>query len=258
MRPYHDTENQRHPLSRRYAARLLLGLACVLATPAALAQLSGSVAVLSDYRWRGLSLSDNRATPQLTLNYDSDAGWYAGAMASHARLQETGTAQLVAYGGYARRLAGGAGWEAGATQTIFTRTGSDNYAEAYAGVSGEQVSARLYYSPRYFGRAAHTLYAEANGFLRLGATLRLVGHAGLLRALGGADQIGMPSGHRADFRLGLAAQVGDIDLQLARVTRAAYRYPGYAGHAGYPSYPGSPPDKVRQGHAFVLSGSYAF
>jgi len=249
MRPYHDTENKRHPLSRHTMANWLLGLACAMGAPAAIAQFSGSVAVLSDYRFRGLSLSGNGATPQLTLNYDSDAGWYAGAMASHARLEETGTAQLVAYGGYAQRLPGGMGWEAGATQTVFTRVGADNYFEAYAGISGEQVSARLYYSPRYFGRPAQTLYAEANGFLRLGETLRMVAHIGLLRALGGKEDIGPLSGHRYDYRLGLAAQLCDIDLQLARVTRAAYRYP---------SYPGYPPYKGRQPRAFVLSASYSF
>jgi len=249
MRPYHDTEKQRRPLSRRSTAGLLLGLASVLGAPAAWAQFSGSVAVLSDYRFRGLSLSDNSATPQLTMNYDSDAGWYAGAMASHATLEESGTAQLIAYGGYAQRLPGGLGWEAGATQTVFTRVSADNYLEAYVGVSGEQVSARLYYSPRYFGRPAQTLYAEANGFLRLGETLRLVAHIGLLRALGGEDNIGPLSGHRYDYRLGLATRLGDIDLQLARATRAAYRYP---------SYPGYPPYQGRQPHAFVLSASYSF
>jgi uncharacterized protein (TIGR02001 family) len=249
MRPDHDPENQRHSLSRRRSAGLLLGLACVLGAPSAFAQLSGSAAVLSDYRFRGLSLNDDRPTPQLTLNYDRDDGWYAGAMASHAKLEETSTAQLVAYGGYARRLPGGVGWEAGVAQTVFTQLSADNYAEAYVGVSGEQVSARLYFSPRYFGRPVRTLYAEANGFLRLGETLRLVGHAGLLRALGGEDSIGPLSGHRFDFRLGLAAQVGDFDVQLARVTRAAYRYPSYPG---YPPYVGPRP------HAFVLSAAYSF
>lgn len=233
-------------------AGLLLGLACAIHAPATFAQVSGSLAVLSDYRFRGLSLSDNSATPQLTLNYDSNAGWYAGTMASHARLEETGTAQLVAYGGYAQRLPGGMGWEAGATQTVFTRVGADNYFEAYVGVSGEQVSARLYYSPRYFGRATQTVYAEANGFLRLAETLRLVGHIGLLRALGGEDHIGPLSGHRYDYRFGLATQVGNVDLQLARVTRAAYRYPSYPGYPGYPPYQG------RQPRAFVVSASYSF
>ena len=121
MRRYFDTENKRQSLGRHYAARLLLGLATSLAAPAALAQLSGSFAVTSDYRFRGRSLNDDHATPQLTLNYDSDAGWFGGAMASHAELDDTGTAQVLAYAGYARRLPGGIGWEAGATQAIFTR-----------------------------------------------------------------------------------------------------------------------------------------
>jgi len=248
MRPDLDTEDQRHSLSRQRQAGWLLGLACVLAAPAALAQLSGSLAVLSDYRFRGRSLSDNAASAQLTLNYDRDDGWYAGAMAARAKLEDSPSAQLVAYGGFAQRLPGGLGWEAGATQAVFTGASAANYVEVYAGLSGEQVNARLYYSPRYFGSSTRTLYAEANGFLRLGETLRLVGHAGLLRALGG-DASGSVSGQHLDYRLGLAAQVGDIDLQLARVTGIARRYPAYGG---YPAYLGPRP------RAYVLSASYSF
>jgi uncharacterized protein (TIGR02001 family) len=214
----------------------------------AVAQLSGSLAVLSDYRFRGRTLSDNGPTAQLTLNYDRDDGWYAGAMAARAKLEDSPGAQLVAYGGYAQRLPGGIGWEAGATQTVFTGSGAANYFEGYAGVSREQVNARLYYSPRYFGSATRTVYFEANGFLRLGETLRLVGHAGLLRSLGG-DSAGTMRGQRHDYRLGLAAQVGEVDLQLARVTGITRRYPAYGG---YPAYAGPRP------RAFVLSAAYSF
>jgi len=248
MRPDHDPEDQRHAVSRQRTAGCLLGLACAMAAPAALAQFSGSLAVLSDYRFRGRSLSDNGPTAQLTLNYDRDDGWYAGAMAARAKLDDSPGAQLVAYGGYARRLPGGMGWEAGATRTVFTGAGAANYVEGYAGVSGEQVSARLYYSPRYFGTATRTVYAEANGFLRLGETLRLVGHAGMLRSLGG-DADGTVGGQRHDYRLGLAAQVGGVDLQLARVTGIARRY---RADGGYPAYLGPRP------RAFVLSASYSF
>jgi uncharacterized protein (TIGR02001 family) len=249
MRRYHITEDKRHPLGRLHPARIVLGLAFLLTAPAALAQFSGTLAVLSDYRFRGRSLNDDHATPQLTLNFDSNAGWFAGAMGAHATVADTGTPQLIAYGGFARRLANGVGWEAGATQTVFTRIGSYNYSEAFVGLSGEQISARLYYAPRYFGRPARTAYAEANGFLRLGETLRLVGHAGLLHAFAGEEYVGQLSNRRYDFQLGLAARVGDFDLQLARATRAARRYPAYAG---YPAYVGPEP------HAFVFSAAYSF
>jgi len=249
MRRYLDTEDKRQSIGRHYAVRLLLGLAMGLAAPAAFAQLSGSFAVMSDYRFRGRSLNDDHATPQLTLNYDSDAGWFAGGMASHAEIEDTGTAQVVAYAGYARRLASGIAWEAGATQAVFTRISAYNYAEAFIGLSGEQASARLYYAPRYFGRPARTLYGEINAFIPLGEALRLIGHAGLLRALDGTRSLGMESGHRYDFQLGLAAHVGDIDLQLVRATRTARRYPAASG---YPAYTGPQPQ------AFVLSASYSF
>ena len=46
------------------------------------ARVSGSVAVVSDYLFRGVSLSEGRPAAQLNVNYDDASGWYAGGFAS--------------------------------------------------------------------------------------------------------------------------------------------------------------------------------
>jgi uncharacterized protein (TIGR02001 family) len=245
MRRHFYIEDQRPSVKRRFRASIALSLALAQCTHAAMAQVSGSLAVLSDYRFRGRTLNSGDATPQLTLNYDSDSGWYAGAQATHATVDETGTAQLVAYGGYAHRLSGGVSWETGLTETVFTRAGANNYAEAYVGLAAEQISARVYYAPHYFGRPYRTVYGEVNGFLPLIGPLRLTGHAGILHALSGEGGTFLPSGHHYDTRIGVAATFGDWSVQLARATRtrAAARYPG---------------DMAPRPPAFVLSAAYSF
>ena len=66
----------------------LLGAAGLAMSAAAQAQLGASVAADSDYRFRGVSLSDSRPGLRLTLNYDAPAGWYAGASATRVELAQ--------------------------------------------------------------------------------------------------------------------------------------------------------------------------
>jgi uncharacterized protein (TIGR02001 family) len=238
---------RRHPAYQPPALNGALALALLLAAGGAAAQTSGSVTLLSDYRFRGLSLSDDAPSAQLGLNYDSPQGWYAGAQAAGANLRERGMVQLTAYGGLARRLASGWSWEAGASASGFTRSHDSDYTEWYAGLASERLGLRLYFSPRYFGRDLRTAYGEANGFYPVSDNVKLVLHGGALRYLprDGAD---VPT--RYDGRLGLAAALGDWNVQLAWVT-ASSRGPGTGA---YPSPYYAAPSR----QALVLSVAYAF
>lgn len=198
------------------------------------AQTSVSVALLSDYRYRGETLSDGKPAPQINVNLDSDSGWYGGVLASgNVHLGDRHMAQVLAYGGYAQRLASGWSWEAGATETAFTQASDKNYGELYVGLSGERVSGRLYFAPHYFGYDSRTLYAEINGVYPLHDQLNLVGHAGLLHTLAGAPWPGVPAGSRYDARIGLGTTIGDWSAQLAwlLVQRSDTHYQYYDGHS---------------------------
>jgi len=84
------------------------------------AQVSGSASLLSDYRYRGVSLSRNRPAAQLAVAYDDASGWYGGAFASTVQLVYPATRELqvVSFAGYARRLPSGLSWEAGADYSV--------------------------------------------------------------------------------------------------------------------------------------------
>ena len=49
------------------------------------ADVAFNVGAVTDYRYRGISLSDDQPAAQLTLVYDAPRGWYAGAFASSVR-----------------------------------------------------------------------------------------------------------------------------------------------------------------------------
>jgi uncharacterized protein (TIGR02001 family) len=56
-------------------------LAALAAAPAALAQTSADLSVVSEYAMRGVSLGRNPAV-QLRVDHDFDGGWYAGTFGS--------------------------------------------------------------------------------------------------------------------------------------------------------------------------------
>jgi uncharacterized protein (TIGR02001 family) len=181
----------------------------------------------SEYVARGMSLSQGRPAPQLRLDLDA-GGWYAGALLSPVRLDETGArGQVLAYGGYAQRLASGLGWETGVLGATLAGTCAYRYHELYAGLSGERVAGRVYYSPSYYGDAA-TVYAELNGSAPLRDGLALVGHLGLLHPLGNAED---EARRRLDLRVGLSFVRGNWNVQLALLANLPRRHGPDAPHA---------------------------
>ena len=196
------------------------------------AQFSGTATVVSDYRYRGVTLSDEKPALQLGLNYDTPQGWYAGAFGSTVRLAPpVGIGvQGIVFGGLASRLPSGVTLEAGGDYAMFTGTTYDNYGEVFLGASTENVGARVYYSPRYFGQGGSALYGELNASHPLSGSFRLVAHVGLLRtqyyAVYGAPQ----RKNVVDGRVGLGADFGTVHAELAWVAvsaaDAAYRVAG--------------------------------
>lgn len=204
----------RHPACRPWSVIATAG-AVLLCAGTATAQVGGNIALLSDYRFRGVSMSDGHPVSQLTLNYDDPDSWYWGVQASGVNLHERGGTQWIAYAGMARRLASGWSWEAGASRSVLPRDHGSDYGEWYAGLAAERLGFRLYFSPHYVGRDTRTLYAEMNGFYPMPGGFKLVAHIGVLRPL---PHAGMEAASmRRDGSLGLAAALGDWNAQLAWV-----------------------------------------
>ena len=181
------------------------------------AQVGGSILAETDYRYRGVSLSGEDPTLHLSLSYDHPAGWYAGAsLAAVELVPGFRRAATTGYAGYVQRSAAGWAWEAGATVSHFSGFSGYDYGEAFAGVIGERWSARLYFSPDYFGRNARTLYGEVNGGVPISPMFRAFVHLGVLSRLSGTAPEGVEE-VRYDVRAGIGARMGGSDLRLAWV-----------------------------------------
>jgi uncharacterized protein (TIGR02001 family) len=208
-------------------ALVLAGRAC--------AQVAASASVASDYRYRGVSVSDGRPTLGLDLSYDR-AGAYLGGSLIAGRLPGSGLGVIgsIEYLGYARRMGGDVVVDVGLTHSRFEQYyDTYNYAgssyrtdtEAYAGLRTRHISYYVHYSPRYFGDGARTLYVEVDPTFPLNGRWRLFGHLGALTPL---DRAGPASPREQyDARAGLAARYGRGELQIAWTSARPGTDPGY-------------------------------
>ena len=197
----------------------MAGLLCAPAMAAA--QLAGNVALLSDYRFRGESLTGGRPALQASLNYDHSSGLFAGGLVSNVRVEPDviGLGAQV-YGGYAHPIGERAAWEAGLVTYAFPQpsTGATyNYTEAFVGASFDNVSSRLYYTNSYFG-AGPGAYLELNGRRALTARISLVGHLGYLRLNEPREPSTSSERHGiVDFLAGVAVEVEGFTFALSVV-----------------------------------------
>jgi uncharacterized protein (TIGR02001 family) len=211
--PFYDHDRQpSHPapaLTGAFVFCLAAALPALLAAPGAMAQTSADLSVVSEYTVRGMSLS-SRPAAQLRIDHDFDAGWYAGTFATPISLYGRGQGLLIVYGGRALPLTTRLSWDAGVTRTIYLRNHEVDYHEFYAGLTFDQVNARVAYSPAYYG-AGRTLYLDLNGGIPLGERVALALHAGVLHPFDAdyrwADR------DRTDLRATLAYDTGDWRLQ---------------------------------------------
>lgn len=205
--------------------RIVAACGLLLVANAVRAQANASVTLVSDDRYRGVSLSDGEPAAQAGLGFDANSGAYAGAFASTAELYRHHMVRWVGYAGWAGRVGHGISWDVGAQYTGFSGASGDGYPELYAGMSGERLGVRVAYDWRYFG-GDDALYTSVDAQQPLSRRVRLLGHLGWLHPVHDAD-----AAPAYDARLGVGVHVAGFDLQLARTFLHAdwsdYRYAAY-------------------------------
>lgn len=201
----------------------------LLCSAAAQAQVSGSVSVESDYRYRGYSLSDGRPVAKLLLQYDAAGGGYGGVQLRRARAApglDAGV-DLLGYAGYASRLGSTVALDAGVALYTYSAKSHNNYQELHIGLSTERYAVRASYSPNLLGFGARTLYLQADSSYALADGWSLFGHIGHMQALGADKVYGKAA--LTDMRLGVGTGLGEWNLQLAWDAADTGAYDGYRG-----------------------------
>ena len=213
----------------------------------ATAQVAASLSIASDYRLRGVSLSDRNPVLALSVSDDLANGVYLGGSAIGAAPSGDG-ARLVGnmeYAGYAARLENGLTWDVGLDNQVFrvpTPTPLRlSYSEAHVGLSNGDVSARLYYSPNYLRPGLSIAYLEVGGVLRPTDDWRVAAHLGFFKPLAGTGGTTVRR-ERTDVRLDIVRRFRSGELGL-----------GWAAAS-----PAALPAPARSRGAFVLSATASF
>jgi uncharacterized protein (TIGR02001 family) len=216
----------------RALRRLGLFLGLLLAAAEATAQISGSFALLSDNRFRGVSLSDRRPALQAGIAYDHASGLFAGALASTVMVDGADSSlSAQGYVGFAYPLSQRLAFDAGGARYVYPQpvtAGSYDYTEVFAGVvladvvvagvALDRVQARLHYSDDYFGGGARALYTDINSAIDLSPAFALVAHLGYLaRSAQTSTRPGVAPSTQWDAKLGLVTEVAGLNLELSVV-----------------------------------------
>jgi uncharacterized protein (TIGR02001 family) len=211
--------------------RAALSTSLFLFCGVAIAQTGGSIAFISDYRYRGVSLSDERPTLRLSVAHDDPSGWYGGASLTGVSLiPPRRQLQMLGYAGYAGRLSDRLGWEAGAIVVHFGVDSQFDYHEWFTGVQGDRWNMRLHYAPDYFGSRARTAYGELNVGLPLSPMTRATAHVGALKRVGGAPADGGRLDLDASLGLAVARDAWEVRLDWIAGGRSGV-YPVAYGRA---------------------------
>ena len=204
----------------------LILVSCLAASPGHAADVSASAGVVSDYRYRGLSLSDGKPAVQASISLEQDRGLYGELWGS--TIDEPGFAAKVEIdltAGYAVQLAENLQLDLSTTYFLYPGEASSNYAEA--SVVAEMDLGRT--SPRFGlslappqrgtedeeGRARSNLYSFVGVSHEVGG-LPLTLDAELGWERGVFDET--PGGGKWDWQLGADYRRG--------VVRAGLRYSG--------------------------------
>lgn len=182
--------------------------------------IEGNVSFVSDYRFRGVSLSDETLALQGGLDASWESGFYIGSWGSSIEPVGGSELELDLYAGYGGALPGGVGYDAGVIVYTFPGEGDAEYAEIYGALSAMtgivESTAGIAYAPEQDNIGDDdNLYIYYSGEVALTDALGLNFGAGYeAGAFGDLDGDG---DDKIDWTLGLVLAAAGLDWGLAYV-----------------------------------------
>lgn len=219
---------------------------------------SGSAALVSDYRFRGVSQTDEEMAVQAGFTVTHESGAYVGTWASN--LSGWGTfgganMELDLYGGYKFGVGSGGTLDVGLTWYMYPGGADEtDFAEGYAKLSGTMgpvsLTAGVAYAPKQEalgnysatpdsrGQKEDNLYLWGDGAVGVPSTpVTLKGHIGYSDGNPGLGPNGTsvaPTGKYWDWLIGADVAVGPLTLGVAYVdtdisrSESAYLLPNFS------------------------------
>ena len=225
------------------------------AAPTPALTITGGVTGVSQYRFRGISLSDEKPTVQGTINLNHKSGFYAGAWASGLDgFGELGGSnlELDLYGGYKHEVVPGATVDVGVLYYAYpgSKGGNFEFFEPYANVSGAvgpgTAKFGLNFAPSDKGIGGHSnLYTFGEYVLPIkGTPISLNSHVGYSQ---GRTTL-TPGRHYLDWSLGATASWRNLTAGVAYVDTNISRRDAYSA--------GATPGIVDSAVVFSLGASF--
>jgi len=205
--------------------KMILGVsaaATMMASSIAAAEISANVAFTNDYRFRGISQTDERFALQGGFDYAHESGIYAGTWASNVDF--AGSSELDLYAGYGADISEQVSLDFNVLYFYYpgqnrTAQGADfNYVELTPGISysGDAVSGSLSvsYSPDFFAESEDGYYYNLGVDIPLTNGIGLGLHAGH-QTIDDNAAFGTPD--YTDWSVSLSKSFGDLDWSVSYV-----------------------------------------
>ncbi len=186
------------------------------------AEISANVALVSDYRFRGISQSNTSAAIQGGFDYGFENGFYVGTWGSSVDFDSTvgfnGSLELDVYAGWGTDIGENSSIDVG--YIYYAYPGDDvvegNYQEIYANYGWKDLSLGVAYSNDYYGGSGKFWYLQAGYDWGFAENWTLSLHAGY----NDFDEdvfLSSDKGHYVDYSVGVSWTVVGVDLGLAWV-----------------------------------------
>jgi uncharacterized protein (TIGR02001 family) len=192
---------------------------------ASAADLSGEIGFVSDYRYRGVSLSEHNPALQASLTLEHGSGLYVTVWGSTLeRIGRPSSSEVDVTAGYERELTKWISFDLSATRYSYPSAGSDNYSEATAAVTLTRGPASAIlgfsYAPRQRGLRDNSGRRRDNSYASLQTAYEVRGtpltvKAGLGHERGAFDEV--ERGGKWDWNFGGEATRGPAKLSLTYV-----------------------------------------
>jgi uncharacterized protein (TIGR02001 family) len=196
----------------------------VLASPAAMAGVSGNAGVVSEYLFRGIEQSGGAAV-QGGIDWSTGPGIYLGTWASNTGgPAASGGTEVDLYGGWAGK-AGPVGLDFGAIYYLYNEDEEDlffgpgvptalDYWEVYAKLSVSYFALQAYYTTDYLGDA-NAYFADSIGKDTSFMYVNLLANFPLTETLTLGLQVGNSSGEGAEVAWDATAEDGYTDYSVS-------------------------------------------
>lgn len=111
----------------------------------AIAGASANIGATTNYMWRGITQTQDKAAIQGGLDYAANNGLYVGTWASNTKFADTGT-EVDLYAGYKKDLKGEANYDVGVIKYNYPNDNSVEFSEAYIKAGLKGVNAEVDYT----------------------------------------------------------------------------------------------------------------